>query len=464
MDIFAIFAEQPLILVLILPFVAITPARPAWVLGWLFVLTATHRALYAMEVLDPGVKVILDDGAAIALFAGAVLSAVRRRRLVFTEAGLPLLVLLGVIASSAAANQLGLRTLVYGLRFSFLYTLLFLGIRNARLVGGEIRTLVRGAVVVGTVSACVGVGQFFDIMPHWSLSATDEQLQRGSVFRATGFLGGAGDLACYLVATMCLAWTMAVCGEGARRARLLWMGAAVVMAAALVCTMSRGPIVAAITAGLVILGVARQRSRVVVVCILLIAIAVAIVPGLWDRFTFLPYEYEYGETARGMLFFSALNLWMRHPWLGVGMGAYGGGAGVHVSGGAAYQLGVYSQIDNYLMGLLVQVGLIGLAAFLWLLVRIARRQLRIAQQHGGLPRALAVASLATMAATVPLSLAGTSLEQHGFAMFFWSMPALAAVAAQQQAARAAAMALVEEERSGDLAPSLEAATAPRPRG
>jgi len=159
------------------------------------------------------------------------------------------------------------------------------------------------------------------------------------------------------------------------------------------------------------------------------------VPGVYERFEQIPQEWQQGRTIRAQLFWAGVDVWRKSPWCGVGLGAFGGSAGTYFPDQLAPKIGVYSQIDNFLLGLLVQIGVVGVGLFLWLAVRMARTQLRLVRTREGLPRALATAALGVMVAMPIVSLAGTSLEQHGFAFFFWVLPAMAYSTAALQAAR-----------------------------
>ncbi len=441
MDVFAVLAEQPLLLALALPVAIMVAARPVWGIYWLIALVSMHRALYAVGVLSTGVKVLLDDGVVLAILFGSLVAAVRRRRLVPTEAAIPLAALLLIATVSLVANGTSVLTMVYGLRFSLLYSLLFLAIRNAPLDQRSVQSMISLAAATGSVNAAIAVAQFVGLLPLWSLSVTVEQLELGPFHRPTGLLGGPGDLGCYLVAIMCLLVVMGTPGAAPRRVRRLWLAAALVMGVGILCTASRGPIVAALV-GVMVASACRARGRASLLLAALAFSSLALtVPVISQRFAFLPHEYELGRTNRAIYFYSGLQIWRSHPLFGVGMGMYGGAAGGHSIEALDDELGVKSQIDNYILGLLVQIGIVGVLAFLWLVVRIARRQLRIARECEGFPRSLAVAALTIMAAMVPLSLAGPSLEQHAFAIWFWTVPALAAVTAE----RARAVAVTEGE-------------------
>jgi O-antigen ligase len=429
MDVFEIFAQQPHVLVLFAPLALAVAARPVWGIYWLVLLVSTHRALYAMGLLSTGVKVLLDDGLLLAMLLGSLVAAVRYRRLTVTEAGTPFVALLLVILISAVANHTSLLTVTYGIRFSLLYVVLFFTIRNIEIGERSIYRIVNLAIVLGAINAVVGIGQFLGVLPGWALTATVDQLRIGAFYRATGLLGGAGDLGCYLVATACLALVMSVPGLSAGRARSPYVVAAVVMAAAILCTAGRASIVAMLVGSLAIAALTGRGRRFIVALSVLILCLALLTPVVSERFLLLPSEYEPDGTMRALYFYTGLQVWKAHPALGVGMGTYGGAAGGLLPEGPDWETGVYSQIDNYLLAILIQIGVVGLAAFGWLLVRIARRQFRIAREREGLPGGLALAALAIMAAAVPLSLAGPSLEQHAFALFFWSVPALAALSA-----------------------------------
>ena len=429
MDVFALFAEEPLRLAAFLPAAAIVVVRPAWGLYWLLVLVGTNRALYAAGVLSVEVKVLADDGIVLAVLLGSVIRAARHRRMIPTEAGGPFLGLLLVTLISATANGTTPLTVVYGVRFALLYSLLFFAIRHLRPDDRSIRNVVGLTAALGALNAAIGIGQFLGVLPQWALYGEGRQL--GWLLRASGLLGGPGDLGCYLVASMSLAWAMVVRGGAPRRPRNLLIGATILMGAGVMCTASRGPIVAMVVSGLVIVSLTRTSRRLVLVGALILASFVLTVPGLQERFAFLPREYDVGRTHRANRFYAAMGLVRIHPLLGIGMGVYGGSAGGYASEELDDRLGVAAQIDNFLLGLAVQIGIVGFAVFAWLVIRIVRAQARILRTHEGLPNGLAVASLAITAAMVPLSLAGTSLEQHAFAILFWGLPALASVAAER---------------------------------
>lgn len=434
MDVFATFAQQPVVLAFILPLGIIAAARPVWAIYWLLLFVSTHRALYALGALTTGTKVLLDDGIVVAILMGSLVAAARRRSLTATEAAVPLGALILIVLVSAMANDTPLLTVIYGIRFSLLYTVLFFAIRNASIGARAVRQIMNLAIALGAINAAIGTAQFLGILPLWPLVATAEQHRIGSFYRATGLLGGAGDLGAYLVALTCLASAMVTPGASGRRVQNIHKAAVVIMTLGIVCTASRAAVVAMIVGVLGVAASLRRGRAFIAVTGLMVGSMVLLIPVIAERFTVLPREYGLGSTLRAFYFYTALDLWKAHPLLGVGMGAYGGGAGSLLPNVLADEVGVYSQIDNSVLGILVQIGAVGFLAFGWLVIRIARHQLRIVREHERFPRALATAALATMAAMVPLSLAGPSLEQHGFALFFWSLPALSSVVARRAAA------------------------------
>jgi O-antigen ligase len=256
------------------------------------------------------------------------------------------------------------------------YALAFLAASHRR----ALARLLAAAIASAAIPAAVGVAQWL----HGSTRAV------GDLNRTTGTFLHPDPYGIYLALVVVAALAVVLAG------RSLWRWAALaVMAmasAALVLSYTRTGWVMVVL-GVVVLGVVRYRWLLVVLPVVLV-IAVAAVPGVSARVHELtkPSEVTY---STGDSFQSRVALWrenlpkaQQRPLIGLGFGAI-----VDSSSDSAH-------VHSDYVRALVETGLFGFLAFLWLLLAAVVGCARSLHRSAGGSRVLIAASLAGLAASV----------------------------------------------------------------
>lgn len=225
--------------------------------------------------------------------------------------------------------------------------------------GRQLRQLVTVMLVAVTIVAAYGVFQYavgVETPKRWVVSEF-ETLIKTRVFST---IGNPNALGGYLVLFLPLALTLALDAKE-RLPRLLCGGAAAIMFFCLLFTFSRGAWIGFL-ASLVLLAVWKDRRILLALGVGLLLLPV-LMPAVVSRmlFIFSP-EYLRMSYTWGRLRFwlTALEKIRRHPLFGVGLGTFGDTVAMrHNLPGAIW-------VDNHYLKLGAEMGLPGLAAFLWL--------------------------------------------------------------------------------------------------
>ncbi|MHB9148996.1 MAG: O-antigen ligase family protein [Thermoleophilia bacterium] len=150
-------------------------------------------------------------------------------------------------------------------------------------------------------------------------------------------------------------------------ARVGFAGVALVLAAGLAVTFSRGAWLGFIV-GLVALAALSYRRLLVALAVAGLVAPLAAPPVFLDRLTFaFSPEYLAKSAAAGRLFVwrMAIERIIEHPWFGLGLGTFGGTTAFLFSYTTLW-------VDNFYLQIAAEGGLVLLFAFLWLLLRVGK--------------------------------------------------------------------------------------------
>ncbi len=220
------------------------------------------------------------------------------------------------------------------------------------------KALLSLAVFIGTLLAVHGIYQWVFKVPmpgRWVDSG-----EAGGT-RAFSIIGSPNALGSYLAFLVPISLGLFM-QEKPWPKKLLFLGAAVIMAGCLVFTGSRGAWLA-FAGAMGIIGVFYDR-RILIVGIIAAVLAVAFVPYVNQRVTYLfSPEYMSKSTASGRVsrWFDAYDQMRNNPLFGAGMGHYGGAV-------AKRNYNV-TYTDNYYLKTMAEMGLLGLTMFLWLILK-----------------------------------------------------------------------------------------------
>lgn len=223
---------------------------------------------------------------------------------------------------------------------------------------------------------------------------------RSVVGRSAGTFEDPNLFGAYLIASIAL--TLWLYKSGKRKA---WLVAATLQLLALPTTGSRGAMAAVILAATVVFLLRRITSTTIVISALLLTFYLI---GLgqtvtseatsssapWAR---LIQDTDLGDEARGNLWSSAISLWQDSPIFGIGPGNFQF---------AAFEMGATSKqlvVHNTYLGFLVEYGIIGFCAFIWLWISTLTNTMRMAHVSGQL-RPLLFGFIGYMVSMISLNL------------------------------------------------------------
>lgn len=225
----------------------------------------------------------------------------------------PVIVLLGLVAASlVAAGEIG-TTAPQALRYA-LFAGLFVLVAQVVDTGERIVVLAGVLVASAAAASVVGLARFV----------------AGSADRASGPIGDANDFA-YLLATVLPLGLLLLVREGGSRpsglVRLAWLGATVVIGAAVLGTLSRGAIAGLVVAAVwaAVRGRVGLRSVAAAAAVLVVVAGAALVfqrPFVEDRLHAKGLVAGDNIESRQALWGGALDMAADHPVLGVGPGMY----------------------------------------------------------------------------------------------------------------------------------------------
>jgi O-antigen ligase len=298
---------------------------------------------------------------------------------------------------------------------------LFYGLLRARVRQPRWAWQVTDAWILGgTLIALVGIGQ-------WALG--QDVIVAEGVWRVRGFYGSPNNLALYLGRLLPLAVGILAWGERgypSSRRRWLYGLAALVSAAALVLTYSRGAWVVGVPASLLFLAALRGRRAFALAMglLMLIAAVLLMVVGA-GRLTSLLDASQGTTFFRLQLWRSSLAMIRDHPLLGVGLDNFLYQYRSHYVLPTAWEELNLSHPHNLVLDFWLRLGLPGLAILVWLLVAFFRRGWRL---YRGLPegneRLLVLGLMAGMVNFVAHGLVDNSFFLVDLAFTFMLMLAL----------------------------------------
>ncbi|UOF91071.1 O-antigen ligase family protein [Fodinisporobacter ferrooxydans] len=223
------------------------------------------------------------------------------------------------------------------------------------------KRLLQASLWTGVLIALIAVYQWIVKAPipaGWVDAGEHVRTRAYSIFGSPNVLGS------YLVLMFPIAAGLALTKGYTGKQRLIYGGMALLFAAALFMTYTRGAWMALFIALLVIGALVDKRLFIGIV---LAAIAVSFVPQIHARVSelFTPLYWKKaalnGRIARSLLTYDVMR---KNPLFGAGLGHYGGAV-------AARHFGtMYS--DNYYAKTLAEMGLLGLFSFVALLFKVAR--------------------------------------------------------------------------------------------
>ncbi len=255
----------------------------------------------------------------------------------------------------------------------------------------EFRTVVlEGAIFYGLLRVMVrGRRDVWRVTDAWLLGAAgialvglcqwllgENLIAAEGVWRVKGFYGSPNNLALYLGRALPGGIALALWGQDRRR-RWFWGLAALLMAAALFLTYSRGAWLVGVPAALLFLAAMRGRRALVMAAGGLLVAALVVVLGMGTgRLTSLLDRSEGTTFFRLQLWRSSLTMIRDHPLLGVGLDNFLYQYRTRYVLPTAWEEFNLSHPHNLVLDFWLRLGLPGLAVLLWLLAAFFRTGFR----------------------------------------------------------------------------------------
>ena len=212
-----------------------------------------------------------------------------------------------------------------------------------------------------------------------------------------------------------------------RRLGLPWL----VMLAGLIVTYTRGAWIGFAGAVLTVAGTVRRGRWVLVAGLLLLASGALVAPyELRHRFLSMADPEEAGVRERIYMWKSGLAMWREHPILGVGPGGVKRDYGRYALEEAVKKR--TGHVHNTPLQILVERGVVGLGAWLWIWVAFYAhviRRLRRLPAEGGAERVLMVGAMAAITGFLIGGLSEYNFGDSEVVMVAWVVVALAWVVA-----------------------------------
>jgi len=404
----------------------LNPATRLEVFGLYFFIVFVPVELF-LETRLPHTVTYLGDMAILLLGLGVALRLSRAgwplRR---TAADLPVMLLLGAALISWLWNGVPVTQGFFGVRAYLEYFVLYFVLIYLPLGEGRRREMLLWFLLLAAAIAVLGDAQKFlhVATPRQWLSAAE-----AATTRSFGTMGNPNTFGGFLVWALCL-FVSLLLSRVRGGLRTLALVGIVLAAPALVFTLSREALLA-FAAGALVIGVAIDRRFLLLLVVAAVALPI-VDPHLVQRFTYaLSSGYISTSSSYGRLLFweRGLQAFLAKPLLGWGPGTFGGSV-AHLYGSPAYaylNLGDKPIIDSQQVQTLVELGIVGYIAFLWLGVAAVRTGLRLFREDGdAFWRAI---GLALAAGTVGLYIQcffASLFETHPVIIAFWLVFGMAA--------------------------------------
>lgn len=379
---------------------------------------------HGLTLISPVPPVYWKEAAVLAVLAGCLVAPRPRGRRVVAPWLWPTALYVAV-GTASALLVLG-TSAAFPVKIAFFYLLLALVVVAFPFTRRDKDRLVTILLVTGVISAVYGLAQQVlggDALVAMGYQWNENIRTAGPLLRSIGTFNQPFPFGLFLMLVLLVGAPAALAEPGRLRSRLFWILAPVILAA-MICSVVRASYVGLVVGALVI-GVVAFRTVLVVLSWLLGIVlvlgggALALGAGGGIDTLLSPSSLE----QRGGHWTTTIPLLLTQPF-GQGMGTTGSAA--ERAGAAADAIGRTYQPDNYYVKLALELGPLGLALFLAILV-LALVTLRRLVQHleDPLERAFAAGALGMVAASCVAAFVSTYWEIFPLDLYFWVVLAAA---------------------------------------
>lgn len=395
--------------------------------GVLFLVLFIPIELYLFRFIPRSTKYLVEL-VLLTMTAALLWSALRgRRELRLTELELPVAAFAVVGIVSAVANGVPAAIAIAGLRALLQFYLLYFIVVQAGFDREWLKKLILVLMGFAILLALFGLTQIITGIP--SGEALVDVRETSIAGRIVSTFENPNNFGGFLLLMLSVAIALALDRtSGSMRAYAI-LGIAVILLA-LVLTYSRGAWLGLVVA-LIVLAILKDQRLLAVMALAVLVVIIA-APSVVDRLAFgFSGGYMQTSSTGGRLLYwrKAIEVMMMNPLLGAGPGRFGGAVAaifttpVNALVGFApnYQLWVDSQVFQ----ILAELGLLGIAAFLWVPVTFARNAVAyIKKETDPFWRSCAAGCIAAVAGILVQGMVVGVWETHQIAAFFWLMMAI----------------------------------------
>ena len=280
----------------------------------------------------------------------------------YTGLEVPLLIYLGVTLFLFFMRSPNISLAIEGLRVYLEYMVWFLVGSNLILNRRQFNALVKGLIAVAVVVSAYGIFQYIT-----GVSTPDSWVDKaeGSVSRVYSIVKSPNVLGSLLLFFIPVTAAQMI-NSTSRRDRYIYLAALATQLACLVLSSSRGAWLA-FGASAAIFSL-MYNPRLLVILAAAATAAVNLVPSIAARLGYLFSPAYLVSSARGgrlALWTMGYNKFLYNPVMGSGFGTYGGAVADRRVPGSTY-------VDNFYLKTLVESGVLGLLALLWVLAEVFR--------------------------------------------------------------------------------------------
>ncbi len=330
---------------------------------------------------------------------------------------LPLIVAFAVALGSVVMNDVPGDVGFYALRVLFepllFYFLGFLFPKDAR----WLRAVIIVFVLTGVSLALHGLWQYLTHAPMPASWVDVRETEIGT--RAYSIIQNPNGLGAFLLMGALVSMSLALARVSRAVPRLLWALACVVQLAGIAVTFSRGAWIGLAAGVLVLVIMAYRRYLAPLAAVVVVGwffSPQAFVNRLTSSFSSW-YITKSSQAGRLYVWKMALDYAASHPWLGVGLGTFGGTAAVTFGYGRLW-------VDNFYLQIAAEGGLLLLAFFLWILLRAVKGLVKGHGASEGFRRALAAGTVSAFIAVAVANATASVWETLTVGVAFWFLAGL----------------------------------------
>lgn len=259
-------------------------------------------------------------------------------------------------------NSPDLRITIEGFRAVVQYILWYFIVVQLLKTRSGAKKLFVSLVFIGIILGIHGVYQYIigvEMPQHWI-----DSLEKGLRTRVFSIIGSPNILGSLMTLTIPMSISL-VFAEKKTGKKIFFLCASIIMTACLIFTFSRAALIGFIIA-MAIFALLKDRRLIIpaVICAILVII---LVPSIVDRFTYLlspTYIEKSLQGGRLTRWLTGLEMLKEQPLFGVGLGHFGGAVAMNNDIPNTFYM------DNYFLKTAVEMGIIGLAAFMYLMYQV----------------------------------------------------------------------------------------------